>query len=175
MQKRIVLNTIAALLLVFLIASCSAIPRFTSNENNIEKPSIATNPTRFSSDDDPIIVTSDSTDNDITYNNFTVLETVTGIASFYADYFHGKITYNGEVYDMYGLTAAHPTYPMGTKMIVTNLGNGKSVEIRINDRMPVHPDRIIDLSLGTAKEIGMENAGLANVMLEITEWGKGRE
>lgn len=173
-------NVTYILLLIITIAACAPAPRFTSDGNDASDITARKDPSsRFSSEDDVIVFTTevpnDSTSADITYKDFNVLETVTGIASFYADAFHGKTTYNGETYDMYGLTAAHPTYPMGTKMIVTNLGNGKSVEIRINDRMPQHPDRIIDLSLGTARALGMEKAGLANVMLEITEWGKGRE
>lgn len=106
------------------------------------------------------------------YHDYAPLETVTGVASYYADKFNGRLTSNGEIYDMYGLTAAHPTYPHGTIIRVTNLGNGKSVVVRINDRMPYRPDRIIDLSLGTAMELDMVEDGLAEVKLEILEWGE---
>ncbi len=109
------------------------------------------------------------------YSNSSILETQTGVASFYADDFHSKIAYSGEVYDMYGISAAHPSYPMGTIVKVTNLTNSKSVILRINDKMPLRPDRIIDLSLGTAEELEMVNAGITNVKVEVLEWGKGRK
>lgn len=99
------------------------------------------------------------------------LETITGLASFYADDFHGRQTANGEIYDMYGHTAAHPEYPFGTIIIVTNLSNGKKVTIRINDRMPAHPTRIIDLSYGAANEIDMIVDGIVEVKLDIIQWG----
>lgn len=95
-----------------------------------------------------------------------------GVASYYADKFHGRTTANGEKYDMYGLTAAHNSWPFNTRIRVTNLTNGKQCLIRVNDRMPLHPERIIDLSLGTAMELDMVQAGLARVRLEILEWGE---
>ncbi|GJQ61225.1 MAG: hypothetical protein SCALA702_02780 [Melioribacteraceae bacterium] len=95
-----------------------------------------------------------------------------GVASYYADKFHGRTTANGEKYDMYGLTAAHNSWPFNTRIRVTNLTNGKQCLIRVNDRMPLHPERIIDLSLGTAMELDMVQAGLAKVRLEILEWGE---
>ncbi|MBK7629763.1 MAG: septal ring lytic transglycosylase RlpA family protein [Ignavibacteriales bacterium] len=67
---------------------------------------------------------------------FRILETETGTASYYADEFNGSKTANGEIYYMNALTAAHPTYPFNTELRVTNLQNGKSVEVRVNDRMP---------------------------------------
>ncbi len=109
------------------------------------------------------------------YEDSAVLETQTGIASFYSDKYHGKIAYSGEVYDMNGISAAHPSYQMGTILRVTNLDNGKSIILRVNDKMPQHPERIIDLSLGAAKELGFVNKGLTEVKLEVLEWGKGKE
>ncbi len=109
------------------------------------------------------------------YRDLNTLETVVGIASYYADDFHNKITYSGEVYDMNGLSAAHPSYPMGTIVRITNLTNGKSVVLKINDRMPYREDRIIDLSLGAAKELGMKKAGIERVKLEVLKWGEGRK
>lgn len=104
-----------------------------------------------------------------------VLETQTGIASFYADKYHGLPTYSGEIYDMHGLSAAHQTYRMGTIVRVTNLYNKKSVTIPINDRMPFWPDRIIDLSYGTAVELDMLTAGIVDVKVEVLKWGEGRK
>ena len=77
----------------------------------------------------------------------------TGIASWYGDFFHGRRTANGEIYDMNALTAAHPTLPMPTYATVTNLANDRTIVVRINDRGPYHDGRIIDLS-HKAAELG---------------------
>jgi len=91
----------------------------------------------------------------------------TGTASWYGSDFHGRRTANGETYDMHALTAAHPTLPMPTIVRVTNLDNGRSVNVRINDRGPFAEDRIIDLSRAGARELGFENAGLARVRVTV--------
>jgi rare lipoprotein A len=96
-----------------------------------------------------------------------------GIASYYAEEFHGRKTSSGETYDMNDLTAAHQTLPFGTVVKVTNKTTGRSVIVRINDRGPFLKDRIIDLSLGAAEKIGMIGPGTAEVHLEILEWGTG--
>lgn len=116
--------------------------------------------------------TNDSPDNDTRIKNPNVLEVETGTASYYADEFDGKKTANGEIYDMNSLTAAHPTYPFNTLVKVTNLSNRKSVEVRINDRMPQFKGRILDLSLAAAKKIEMVNAGIQEVKVEVLKWGK---
>jgi len=116
--------------------------------------------------------TNDSPDNDTRIKNPNVLEVETGTASYYADEFNGKKTANGEIYDMKDLTAAHPTYPFNTLVKVTNLSNGKSVEVRINDRMPQFKGRILDLSLAAANKIEMVNAGIQEVKVEVLKWGK---
>ena len=87
----------------------------------------------------------------------------TGVASWYGKDFHGRKTSNGEVYDMYGMTAAHKTLPLGTFVRVSNLQNGKSVDVRVNDRGPFARGRIIDLSYTAAKQIGMVGPGTARV------------
>jgi rare lipoprotein A len=94
-----------------------------------------------------------------------------GIASYYAEEFHGRKTSNGETYDMNDLTAAHQTLPFGTIVKVTNKATGRSVTVRINDRGPFLKDRIIDLSRGAAEKIGMIGPGTAEVHLEILELG----
>ncbi len=104
-----------------------------------------------------------------------VLASEIGIASFYADDFNGKPTYSGAIYDMNGLSAAHPTFPMGTIIRVTNLSNSKSVVVEVNDRMPPTPGRIIDLSLGTARALDMEIKGLDKVKVEVLKWGTGKK
>ncbi len=89
----------------------------------------------------------------------------TGKASWYGKKFHGRKTSNGEVYDMYGMTAAHKTLPMNTWVSVHNLENGKKIVVRINDRGPFIRGRIIDLSYTGAKRIGIVGPGTANVRI----------
>lgn len=89
-----------------------------------------------------------------------------GLASWYGDFFHGRQTANGEVYDMYALTAAHPTLPMPVFAKVTNLRNKRSVIVRVNDRGPYKDDRIIDLSRRAAEQLGFYNKGLAPVRVQ---------
>ncbi len=90
-----------------------------------------------------------------------------GVASWYGPGFHGRLTANGERYDMNGMTAAHKTLKFGTKVRVTNKNNGKSVVVRINDRGPYAGKRIIDLSKGAANAIGMIASGTASVSVEV--------
>ncbi|MDB5889088.1 MAG: rlpA [Rhodocyclales bacterium] len=90
----------------------------------------------------------------------------TGIASWYGRRFHGVSTSSGERYDMYGMTAAHPTLPIPSYARVTNLENGKSVVVRINDRGPFHSDRVIDLSYTAAWKLGYVSKGSARVEVE---------
>ena len=92
---------------------------------------------------------------------------VIGIASWYGPGFDGHRTANGERYDMPGLTAAHKTLPFGTKVRVTNLQNGNSVIVRINDRGPYVGRRLIDLSKTAAIRIGLLSTGTARVTLDI--------
>jgi rare lipoprotein A len=89
-----------------------------------------------------------------------------GIASWYGKDFHGKPTSSGEIYDMHQLTCAHNTFPLGTMVIVTHMENGKSVELKVNDRGPFVKDRIIDLSYAAAQIIGMYEKGTAYVKVE---------
>ena len=89
-----------------------------------------------------------------------------GIASWYGKKFHGQKTSSGEVYDMYGMTAAHKTLPIPSYVRVTSVANGKSVIVRINDRGPFHADRIIDLSYAAAFKLGYVSAGSARVDVE---------
>ena len=96
-----------------------------------------------------------------------ISESITGTASYYADKFHGRKTANGEIFNMHDLTAAHNTLPFGTIVRVTNLGNNKSVKLRINDRGPFVKDRIIDVSLAAAKELDMLGTGTAEVRIDI--------
>jgi rare lipoprotein A len=89
-----------------------------------------------------------------------------GLASWYGEDFHGRLTANGEVYDMHSLSAAHPTLPMPCYARVTNLNNRRSVIVRINDRGPYHANREIDLSGKAAEVLGFRDRGLARVRVE---------
>lgn len=102
------------------------------------------------------------------------LLTLEGVASYYAHDFHGKLTSNGETFDMNALTAAHRTFPFGTRVLVTNLMNNKTVTVRVNDRGPFVDGRIIDLSMGAAKVIDLIQTGTAKVRLEVMQWGDGK-
>jgi rare lipoprotein A len=95
-----------------------------------------------------------------------------GLASFYGKEFNGRRTSSGEIFDMHKLTAAHRSYPFGTIVRVTNLKDGSQVDVKVNDRGPVKPERIIDLSLAAAKSIGLDKLGLVRVRLEVLEWGE---
>lgn len=91
----------------------------------------------------------------------------TGKASWYGQKFHGHKTANGEVFDMFALTAAHKTLPLPSFVRVTNLQNNKSVIVRVNDRGPFHDDRVLDLSYGAAKKLGYHKQGVAKIKLEV--------
>ena len=96
-------------------------------------------------------------------------KTLQGTASYYGGKFHGRKTASGERFNQEAMTAAHKSLPLGTKVRVTNLRNGEVVEVKINDRGPYIKGRIIDLSKGAAREIGMIKAGTAKVKIEILE------
>jgi rare lipoprotein A len=89
-----------------------------------------------------------------------------GVASWYGRDFHGRLTANGEVYDMHSISAAHTTLPLPSYVRVTNLDNGRSIVVRVNDRGPYHRNRVIDLSIGTAKALEFYSRGLARVRVE---------
>jgi peptidoglycan lytic transglycosylase len=92
-----------------------------------------------------------------------------GWASWYGKDFHGRRTASGAVYDMYQLTAAHQTLPLGTSVMVTHLDSGKSVMVTVNDRGPFVKGRIIDLSYAAAQALGMVEEGVARVRLEVVD------
>ena len=100
----------------------------------------------------------------------------TGKASWYGPGFHGKKTSSGERFDMNTLSAAHRTLPIPSYARVTNLSNGKSIVVRINDRGPFHGNRVMDVSKAAAKELGFIHTGTANVKVEqILPNGKGQK
>ncbi|REL26180.1 septal ring lytic transglycosylase RlpA family protein [Thalassotalea euphylliae] len=106
--------------------------------------------------------------------HYQVLETAQGFsqvgtASWYGKKFHGHLTSNGEIYDMYAMSAAHKNLPLPTYVKVTNQANQKSVIVRVNDRGPFHQDRIIDLSYSAAYKLGMLSTGTAQVKVEAID------
>src|ERR1700688_1172104 len=94
-----------------------------------------------------------------------------GTASWYGEFFDGKPTASGEDYDMYDMTAAHPTLPLGSYVRVTNLRNGRAVVVKVNDRGPVVAGRIIDLSYGAAQVLQFQQRGLQKVRLDLVKAG----
>ena len=96
-----------------------------------------------------------------------VVQVITGEASWYGPGFYGNRTANGEIYRPGTMTAAHRTLPFGTKVRVTNLWNGRSAVIRINDRGPFVGHRVIDLGHGAASSLGLTASGIAQVRLEV--------
>lgn len=103
-----------------------------------------------------------------------VLETLVGTASYYADKFHNRRTASGVPYDRNALVAAHRSYPFGTVLRVTNLANDRVVTVRVVDRGPFIRGRILDLSRRAATELQFISAGLAEVRIEVLEFGDGR-
>ena len=99
-----------------------------------------------------------------------------GLASYYGKGLQGKKTADGEKFDKNEISAAHPTYPLGTRLKVTNLRNGRAVNVRVNDRGPIKKHRaqgvIIDLSEQAARELGFKREGKTRVRTEVLEWGE---
>ena len=135
---------------LFLFYSCTVAPRYNSDN-----------------------IFSKSTTNKISYSktksNFK--KKYYGVSSWYGPNFHGKLTANGEVFDMYGVTAAHKDLPINTVAKITNEDNGRSVILRITDRGPFVKGRILDCSMGAAKKLDFYDQGTANVKIEIIELG----
>ena len=142
----------------FLLVGCTSPPRFAERGEQHSGERKQTAPT----------------EQPIQQNTGKILLTLEGVASYYGHDFQGKQTSNGDVFDMNARTAAHRTFPFGTKVRVTNLENNKIVIVRVNDRGPFKEGRIMDLSMGAAKEIDLIRAGTAHVRLEVLEWGNGQ-
>lgn len=105
-------------------------------------------------------------------NSYRPLLTIEGMASYYSYEFNGEKTASGEIFNKNDLTAAHRQFPFGTVLRVTNLQNGKTVIVTVNDRGPERQDRILDLSEAAAQRIDMVKDGTARVKIEVLKWGK---
>ena len=147
-------NLYIAFILLFMFA-CTAAPRYNAGNQSVvqqkETKKKNKNPSRSN------------------YN--ANKKKYTGVSSWYGPQFHGNLTANGEVFDMYGITAAHKEFPLNTVARVTNLDNNKSIILRINDRGPYIDGRILDCSYGAALKLDFSDQGTANVKIEIIEWG----
>ena len=149
-------NTYLLIFLLVFLCGCASAPRYTKGPTHLSTKSKA----------------SKTSNNKTTKSkNIKHRKVMNGVSSFYAEDFHGKLTANGEVYDMYGLTAAHKTLPLNTVCRVTNLANNKSLILRINDRGPYVKGRILDCSYGAAKKLDFINQGTTNVKIVVMEWG----
>jgi len=133
-------------LLLFLVVACGASVRYSSQKDSVKAPA----------------------------QSFKAGRSFSGVASYYGSKFHGKMTASGEAFNMYELTAAHRTLPFGTILKVTNLANGKSVTVTVNDRGPFRKNRVLDLSYAAAKKIGMLQSGTARIQAVIVRLGKGK-
>ena len=145
---------------ILMLFSCIASPRYSSSSLDKQKTVKKYN-YRLTSKGNP------------KPEDVRVGDVITGVSSWYGPNFHGKLTANGEVFDQYGVTAAHKTLPLGTVARVTNIDNGKSLILRINDRGPYVGDRILDCSYGAATKLGFKDLGTANVEVKIIELGDG--
>ena len=159
------MNKLFYLFILFILFSCVASPRYSSKSASKEQKT---------SNASKKITPNTSSSRYSSGNNSSIRsDAIIGVSSWYGPNFHGKLTANGEVFDQYGVTAAHKTLPLGTVVRVTNLDNNKSVILRINDRGPYVDGRILDCSYGAAKKLGFMSMGTANVKIEIIELGDG--
>ena len=156
-------------IIILILASCSSAPRYGRAAGPLKYKKDASAPSKNSKPKSKAIFIDPKTVN----TNVKHKKRMVGISSFYAEDFHGKLTANGEVYDMYGLTAAHKTLPLNTVARVTNLENGKSLILRINDRGPYIQGRILDCSYGAAKKLDFIKQGKTKVQVDVIEWGDG--
>lgn len=138
---------------------------YTNNSNTVKN----SNPIKNKELKDVTANVEKTTTNDVTIAVEEAREKLTGIVSWYADKFHGNKTSSGELYNKNELTAAHKTLPFGTKVKVTNIKNGKSVVVKINDRGPHSKSRVLDLSRAAFTEIGSINAGILNIEMEVVK------
>ena len=156
-------------LIIVIFASCSSSPRYGRSGPAKYKKATSTTSKKSKTKSKAIFIDPKTVNTNVKHKKRMV-----GISSFYAEDFHGKLTANGEIYDMYGLTAAHKTLPLNTVARVTNLENGKSLILRINDRGPYIQGRMLDCSYGAAKKLDFVQQGKTKVQVDVIEWGDGK-
>ena len=156
-------------LIIVIFASCSSSPRYGRSAPAKYKKETNTTSKKSKPKSKAIFIDPKTVNTNVKHKKRMV-----GISSFYAEDFHGKLTANGEIYDMYGLTAAHKTLPLNTVARVTNLENGKSLILRINDRGPYIQGRMLDCSYGAAKKLDFVQQGKTKVQVDVIDWGDGK-
>ena len=156
-------------IIILILASCSSAPRYGRAAGLKHKKAASASSKKSKPKSKAIFIDPKTVNTNVKHKKRMV-----GISSFYAEDFHGKLTANGEVYDMYGLTAAHKTLPLNTVARVTNLENGKSLILRINDRGPYIQGRMLDCSYGAAKKLDFIKQGKTKVQVDVIEWGDGK-
>lgn len=154
---------IISLILTFTLISCASSTRFPSRHSN-ESDEDSLREIRYERPED-------LNDSGISSDNSAILESRVGVASFYSDKYQGHKTSSGEIFDQNKLTAAHPSYALGTIVRVKNLQNRKTVVVKINDRMTNLNGRIIDVSKKAAEELDMIKEGIAKVQVDVLKWG----
>jgi rare lipoprotein A len=152
---------------VLLVAGVLAIsPRTVEADARLSRPAVMAPPVAPIASTTPVTLAPENpADNSTTH-------ALHGIASWYGGVFNGRKTASGERFDMYAMTACHPTLPFGTVVRVVNRRNGRSVVVRITDRGYLYSGRILDLSYGAAQKLEMIKSGIAKVDLEVLSWGK---
>jgi rare lipoprotein A len=152
---------------VLLVAGVVAVtPRTVQADARLSQPVVTAPPVA------PIASTTPVTLAPATPADNSTTHALHGVASWYGGVFNGRKTASGERFDMYAMTACHPTLPFGTVVRVVNRNNGRSVVVRITDRGYLYSGRILDLSYGAAQKLEMIKSGLAKVDLEVLSWGK---
>jgi rare lipoprotein A len=162
----------AGILVVFYGTACVPSPVYRNGGVPALRPPAGTSSSgsRTTARESPTVVTPRSNAHPVDPHNISTDKAYqVGVASYYGKKFHGRKTANGEVFNMYKLTAAHRVLPLGTVAKVTNLANGRWVVVKVNDRGPFIEGRILDLSFAAALEIEMVQQGTAKVMIEIVE------
>jgi len=165
------MNKTLPILLIFVLCSCTTEQVKTTDSLShppVTTNSIANHPFRYLS---KLHFGDSDTQNTTAAKEENLLPRIAryfkqGIASWYGSDFHGKKTANGEIYDMYAMTAAHRTLPLSSYARVTNLENQRSIIVRINDRGPYHGDRVMDLSYAAAKKLDLQEAGIGAVEIK---------
>ena len=181
MMKNILI--LSAFVIALLLGSCTSSLRYTTKdssdnrtgrsserkENTGKKSDIAINKIEIKNQDEDSDSEADIAELETSNKSEEIeyVDLLSGKASYYADKFNGRKTANGEIFDNDKFTAAHKTLPFGTIVIVKNLNNNKTVQVRINDRGPFVEGRIIDLSKRAAEHIGMIRSGVADVEVMI--------
>ncbi|NLT52218.1 MAG: septal ring lytic transglycosylase RlpA family protein [Ignavibacteria bacterium] len=168
------MNKIAVIsfcVLIFAVSGCGSSIRFTGKDNpkeTVSRRPVTPVPKEEKKPEEP----EPQPEQPAVYRDYSSIKTISGVASYYSSDFNGRQTASGETYRMNDLTAAHRDLPFNSILKITNLNNGKSVIVRVNDRGPQKPEREIDLSLGAAKIIGLDKSGICKVQIDVIKLGE---